>query len=983
MNIKKIYSFVLVVLLSISLVFPPYIVSASNIDVFNLLPLGTILTVSSDIFVPFSIKGMKINRNNPLEFNFIIDTGHQDHRDKDWKIKETGKLVNYFLTVLTVHEENLWVNLSIYEKDRIIEENFGKTEMGRDLLLQDYLLKQFSASLIHPEGKLGEKFWKEIRKQSLNEEEKEAFLRDTFHKIWILPDEVEVSEGEDSVYITKSTLKVMLDKDYLAMQKTNNDLILDKYEENFSTNIMKKIIVPVMEKEINEGKHFANLRQIYNSLILANWYKKTVKNKFLTKVYIGKNKVKGIDINSDSVNKAIYEKYIDSYKQGVFHYVKEDYDEMRQEISQVKYFSGGFFLKVDPSHLVTTDGEYKPKGGTVYAKTTFVPVFDDTNPAVLAVEDIVKMLEESFGEYIKAKKEGSRIISTFGHDILNPRMLNFFGENIRDMIKELYSEDKYLIHLRDFLKNSNKFHDSIAEVLLGKSSSQEFTDNLKLLELFVRGKGGLRDEYWNDVRPFMQAIVDRYKPYFLGTLNHWNGLNVPHVIDTIRQSLEDMNKYSHNNHKLSHSQILGVLNDYSNHSNYSNHSKLSSRRVLELLTSFNIDAVEIVNLFGSLLQEDKDLRIELENINKRIVQNNQYAKKNSNNSEFFGGMYVLNQNGKKVKFFIVSNTRLENTFLYEDMNRKDIIVFRLDTIEYLHGLFTAYMKDNNIIDKLFIMKVVSGMKEILQVLEVEQKSKSKIIKQINEYVLLNKNVVIESVKKLELKFSLTQNFENGVKSIIEELNQLGEKRLDNSNNVAGSNPKKVHIPLIDIKEIMEKFTSILNEKSENTINETVLKQVYYLLNNPVNDFKIVGSTDISKGLRNLAIGSMDQDNIKYLLGVTYQLGRSNHNHKKKSNLSDFYLLLNSIFENDTLNKDFVGKHKNYIVSVLDAAIKELNGYLEISTDNANLGGINFNKVEINNKASSLGVEYHYNDNNQHTLMKNISGFVHIINFDWK
>ena len=36
------------------------------------------------------------------------------------------------------------INLSPYEKNRIVEDNFGKTEMGRDLLAQDYLLKQIT-----------------------------------------------------------------------------------------------------------------------------------------------------------------------------------------------------------------------------------------------------------------------------------------------------------------------------------------------------------------------------------------------------------------------------------------------------------------------------------------------------------------------------------------------------------------------------------------------------------------------------------------------------------------------------------------------------------------------------------------------------------------------------------------------------------------------------------------------------------------------
>jgi len=43
------------------------------------------------------------------------------------------------------------VTQSAYEKDRIIPEQLGQTVMGRDMLAQDYILKQLTASLIYPE----------------------------------------------------------------------------------------------------------------------------------------------------------------------------------------------------------------------------------------------------------------------------------------------------------------------------------------------------------------------------------------------------------------------------------------------------------------------------------------------------------------------------------------------------------------------------------------------------------------------------------------------------------------------------------------------------------------------------------------------------------------------------------------------------------------------------------------------------------------
>ena len=38
--------------------------------------------------------------------------------------------------------------------------------MGRDLLAEDYMLKQITASLIYPEDEIGKKFWKRIYEEA-------------------------------------------------------------------------------------------------------------------------------------------------------------------------------------------------------------------------------------------------------------------------------------------------------------------------------------------------------------------------------------------------------------------------------------------------------------------------------------------------------------------------------------------------------------------------------------------------------------------------------------------------------------------------------------------------------------------------------------------------------------------------------------------------------------------------------------------------
>ena len=107
---------------------------------------GTMASLSP-AFAPPILKGIKVHTDNPFQFDFILDKGDSDLNNAQIK-DESGKLIKYFLASLTIPEKELWVNLSPYEKNRIVPESFGQTEMGRDLLAEDYILKQITASLV-------------------------------------------------------------------------------------------------------------------------------------------------------------------------------------------------------------------------------------------------------------------------------------------------------------------------------------------------------------------------------------------------------------------------------------------------------------------------------------------------------------------------------------------------------------------------------------------------------------------------------------------------------------------------------------------------------------------------------------------------------------------------------------------------------------------------------------------------------------------
>jgi diguanylate cyclase (GGDEF)-like protein len=322
------------------------------------LPAPGVMVRLSPEFNPPVLKGIKVHPDNPFRFDFILDKGDGVIANAQLK-EESKKLIKYFLASLTIPEKDLWVNLSPYEKDRIIPNSFGLTEMGRDLLAEDYMLKQITASLIYPEDAVGRKFWRRIYEEAAKKYETTNIPISTFNKVWIIPDKAVVYENAkaSTAYVVESRLKVMLEQDYLSLQKhtsgTANDtdtaaskaLIPDTRSRSqvslLGANIVREIVIPELTKEVNENKNFSHLRQVYNSLILATWYKKKIKDSILTQVYADKSRVAGINIDDPQEKEKIYQNYLRAFKKGVFNYIKEEQDPLTQETTPRKYFSGG------------------------------------------------------------------------------------------------------------------------------------------------------------------------------------------------------------------------------------------------------------------------------------------------------------------------------------------------------------------------------------------------------------------------------------------------------------------------------------------------------------------------------------------------------------------------------------------------------------------------------------------------------------------
>ena len=267
------------------------------------VPLVGNIARSEAYSLPF-MRGVQFDPANPFKLDFILDKGDVEKVST----AEKEKLVRYFLAALTIPEDKLWVNLSPYEQDRVIEDNVAETEIGETLLNQDYLLKQLSAVLTHPDTPLGKAYWEGYRGQGIGNSE---------NKIWIKPGQLSIYDGENVFMISEATLDV---------ESETKD---------------KEILLSELKKEVNSGKNFAELRQMYHSVILAQWFKRKFADS-LYSFYYDTEKTSGIDLVDSSVKDEVFNRYVSAYEKGAYDVIRKIKTADRKV--KKRYFSGGVVM---------------------------------------------------------------------------------------------------------------------------------------------------------------------------------------------------------------------------------------------------------------------------------------------------------------------------------------------------------------------------------------------------------------------------------------------------------------------------------------------------------------------------------------------------------------------------------------------------------------------------------------------------------------
>ena len=231
---------------------------------------------AGDTFRPAHLRSMSYQ---PLEDNFktILDKGSAKEKDRLKLEDSTRQLFNYFFIGLSLPNDSFWVNLRPDSADNIIDEYLAKTDIGKVMLEADVQLKKDTAKYTSPDTVEGRAYWDKLYRKAQELFENENITIPTLTRPWIVPDEIILRQSANNAYIYKATLKVMLEADYL---KDNPEYKFDdprmKVLNDYSSQLIRELVLPKLAKDVNTSKRYASLRQVYFSLILAQWFKNQV-----------------------------------------------------------------------------------------------------------------------------------------------------------------------------------------------------------------------------------------------------------------------------------------------------------------------------------------------------------------------------------------------------------------------------------------------------------------------------------------------------------------------------------------------------------------------------------------------------------------------------------------------------------------------------------------------------------------------------------
>ncbi|HNQ50806.1 MAG TPA: hypothetical protein PKL03_05150 [Candidatus Omnitrophota bacterium] len=261
--------------------------------------------------------------------------------------KATEKAIEYFFIGLVMPDEAFWVNLNPKGMTQIMDPGLADTDLGKVMLAADLRLKKDTCDLTNPQkSKIGRDYWDRLYAKA-----DELGIVDqipVYNRVWIMPGEALLVQTQDRIEIAQSALQVCFDADVFAGNVPSGGAKAKKLQV-YAGQLMREMIIPELNRRVNESRSYSDLRQVYNALILARAYKqKTVLSgdtwlSGLNAKAVLADVKKSIPLDKDK----IYADYLRSLRQGEYNFQEDVSGRLNfyMEVITRQYMSGGIDLR--------------------------------------------------------------------------------------------------------------------------------------------------------------------------------------------------------------------------------------------------------------------------------------------------------------------------------------------------------------------------------------------------------------------------------------------------------------------------------------------------------------------------------------------------------------------------------------------------------------------------------------------------------------
>ena len=289
---------------------------------------------------------------NEKTFSYVLKAKKTEEEDKIIDIEDATELsLSAFFIGLSLPNSKFWVNLGPLEPDVITDEDLRKTDVGRIMLEADLQMKKDICKYENPcESEIGEEFWALLDKKSEelieecmrkhpNEiEDADNVLFGIVSRNWIVPDKTEVYVTDGEVYIVDIALNVKsepLYEDSFYLIVNQNLSLSDECKEDLSEaskeygryamELTEEMILPLVVQEVNHGGYYSDLRRVYTSLALAQWYKdKYWHTSGIFTDFIDTNDLTGLESKYMWDAEEIWRDYVKSFEEGEYRCMKDE-----------------------------------------------------------------------------------------------------------------------------------------------------------------------------------------------------------------------------------------------------------------------------------------------------------------------------------------------------------------------------------------------------------------------------------------------------------------------------------------------------------------------------------------------------------------------------------------------------------------------------------------------------------------------------------